>query len=515
VDTIAQRRDGRARGTARAFRIAEQKTVTLRFGVIMLAFLSIAASAQDRRSGNTVYAPSACPTIVASPAADTIDRLVAAQMRRERIPAVQLAVSRAGRVRTRVYGYSDLEHCVRADANSIFAIGSVSKQLTAYATLRLVEAGKLALDDSITKYLPESRPAWNGITIRHLLTHTSGIRDYGGDDPVYPQLSFDRRAEYTADSLVRFFASAPLNFRPGSEFAYSNTGYYMLSIVLERVAGMPFFDVMRTLVYEPLGMRLATAWNPRSILPNLATGYGTYDDTLQRGSYRGASAGRWGGDTGLLATAADLARFQWELLHPRFLSAAHVRLMTSRDTLSDGTTVFYGFGIQPTDVRGVPMWMHSGAFVTGYTAFVASFPTRDLAVTIVANSHTAQPWLLVMNALPLLDPALRAVPASRVRDADTLRTARLRRLFEGDSTALTMTPEFGRFQYGVVRRRFREAHFQSFTFLGCDDLRHSTAALPRGVTSECYFRVESSRGVLVLGVYFTADGAVADVRTKG
>jgi len=161
------------------------------------------------------------------------------------------------------------------------------------------------------------------------------------------------------------------------------------------------------------------------------------------------------------------------------------------------------------------MWMHSGAFVTGYTAFVASFPTRDLAVTIVANSHTAQPWLLVMNALPLLDPALRAVPASRVRDADTLRTARLRRLFEGDSTALTMTPEFGRFQYGVVRRRFREAHFQSFTFLGCDDLRHSTAALPRGVTSECYFRVESSRGVLVLGVYFTADGAVADVRTKG
>ena len=489
--------------------------MSLRCAAIVLSSLSIAVGAQNRRPDNTVYAPSACTPVVAGPFADTIDKLVVAQMRRDRIPAVQFAVSRAGRITTRVYGYSDLEHCVRADANTIFGIGSISKQLTAYATLRLVKAGKLALDDSITTYLLESRPAWNGITIRHLLTHTSGIRDYGGDDPVYPQLSFDRRAEYSADSLVRLFARAPLNFRAGSEFAYSNTGYFILSIILERVTGMSFADVMRTLVYEPLEMRSATAWNPHVILPDLATGYGTYDDTLQRGLYRGASAGRWGGDTGLLATAADLARFQGELLHPRFVSAADVRVMTSRDTLSDGTTVFYGFGIQPSDVRGIPMWMHAGSFVTGYTAFVATFPTRDLAVTIVTNSHTAQPWLLVMNAVPLLDASLRGLPAAPVHDTDTVRTNRLRRLFEGDSTALPMTPDFARFQYGVMKRRFRETRLQSLTFLGCDDLRHSTAALPRGVMSECYFRVESLRGMLVLGVYFAGDGAVADVRTKG
>src|SRR5262245_33790939 len=110
---------------------------------------------------------------------DSVDKLVVARMRADRIPAVQLSVLRRGRIETRVYGYRDLDRCVPADSNTIFGIASVSKQLTAYATLRLVQGKLLALDEPITKYLPEARPMWDGITIRHLLTHTSGIRDYG------------------------------------------------------------------------------------------------------------------------------------------------------------------------------------------------------------------------------------------------------------------------------------------------------------------------------------------------
>ena len=484
--------------------------------VIAAASIGASASAQNETRARSVYAPSACADVALPRSPDSVDRLVVARMREDRIPAVQLSVLRRGHIETRVYGYADLDHCVPADSNTIFGIASVSKQLTAYATLRLVQDKLLALDEPITKYLPEARPMWDGITIRHLLTHTSGIRDYGGDDPIYPQQRIERRIDYPADSLIRMFARAPLNFPAGTQFAYSNTGYYMLSIALERAARMPFADVMRALVYQPLGMRSTSDWNPRVIIPNLAVGYGTYDDTLTHGSYRAPTAGRWGGDTGLLSTAADLARFQAELMHPRLLPAAAVHSMTARDSLSDGSTVTYGYGIQPSDVRGIPMLMHAGTFIAGYTAFVATFPTRDVSVTIATNSHTAQPWLLVMSALSLLDDSLRALPVPPANDPEVGRTARLRALFTGDSTALPMTRGFASLAYGATRARFRGlAATVTFTFIGCDDLHHSRAALPDLATSECYYRIGSDRRGLTLGVYFTDTGAVADVRAKG
>ena len=134
----------------------------------------------------------------------------------------------------------------------------------------------------------------------------------------------------------------------------------------------------------------------------------------------------------------------------------------------------------------------------------------------MTNSHTAQPWLLVMNALPLLDDSLRALPPPPADDPDAARTARLRALFSGDSTALPMTRDFGSFAYGALRARFRNMRAAvPFTFIGCDDLRHSKAALPDLATSECYYRIGSDRSGLTLGVYFTDTGAVADVRTKG
>src|ERR1041385_9185283 len=120
-------------------------------------------------ASHNVYAPSACADVELPRRADSLDKLVITRMREDRIPAVQLSVLRRGRVETRGYGSAELDHCVPADSNTIFGIGSVSKQLTAYATLRLVDAGSMTLHDPITKYLPEARPAWGGITIRHLL----------------------------------------------------------------------------------------------------------------------------------------------------------------------------------------------------------------------------------------------------------------------------------------------------------------------------------------------------------
>lgn len=484
---------------------------------LIAAFCMLAAYPASTASGmsqpDTTYAPSHCVGIDLPSHADRIDSLVVTRMRAERIPAVQIAVLKNGRVLSRAYGYADLQYCVVADTNSIFGLGSVSKQLTAYATLRAVEAERIHLDDAITKYLPEAPASWNGITIRHLLTHTSGIRDYAGDDPVHPQIRIDSRAEYGADSLLKILAEAPLNFRPGVEFAYSNTGYKILSIILERALGKPFPEVMRTLVYEPLSMKSTISWDPNAIVPHLANGYTISQGQLVHGRYSSQSAGRYGGDFRILTTASDMARFAAELMHPAHLSANLLALMTARTVLLDGASVGYGFGIQPSDVRGVPSLQHGGTWSGGYTAFDEIFPTHDFAVVILTNSWDAQPWTLGGAIARLADDSLRAIPEA-VADPDPQRTKRLQALLSGDSTVLPLAPAFARHQYAVVAKAFggMASHVSAFSFRSCDDLRRSKASLPSLAQSECYYRIEiTGSEAITLAVYYTASGAIADI----
>lgn len=493
-----------------------------RFVVLVMVALACwlpcaVGEAQHAAPGDSVYAPSSCAAVALPARADTIDRLIVARMRAERIPGLVLAVLRDGRIESRAYGYASLESCAPADTTTIFGIGSISKPLTAYATLRLVQARTLALDDTITKFLPEARPAWDGITVRRLLTHSSGIRDYPGDDPRHPRLDVDRKAELTTDSLIRHFARAPLNFAPGTEFAYSNTGYLVLSIVLERATGRAFPELMRTLVYEPLGMRATQPWDPTIIIPGRAVGYTLSNGVLRPGVYVGKTFGRYG-DTAILSTAGDLARFAAELVHPRFLSAELLRVMETRTRLPDGSETMYGMGIFPGDVRGRPLLAHGGSFITGYAAYFAVFPARRIAVTMVSNGHHAHTESLSFRVAELVDDSLRWFPpAVAARDPDPARTEHVLRFFRADSTALPMTPAF-RLQYrstiaGLLAPM--AAHVQSATFLGCDDLRRVEAyVVPIGAASECYYRLRIGDEDQAFGMYLTSRGALAGVNPK-
>ncbi|MFN2601518.1 MAG: serine hydrolase domain-containing protein [Gemmatimonadaceae bacterium] len=479
---------------------------------VLAVFLASTANAQS--SKDTTYGRSGCAVIDLPSHADRIDSLVVTRMRAERIPAVQISLLENGRIESRAYGYADLQHCVFADTNSVFGLGSVSKQLTAYATLRAVQAGKIGLDDAITKYLPEAAQFWNGITIHHLLTHTSGIRDYAGDDPMHPQISIDSRAEYTADSLLKILAVAPMNFRPGVEFAYSNTGYKILSIILERAVGKPFPEVMRTLVYQPLSMNSTISWDPNVIVPNLANGYTISHGQLMNGRYSSENAGRYGGDFRLLTTASDMARFARELIHPAHISADLLALMKSRTVLLDGASVAYGFGIRPSDVRGVPSLNHGGTWSGGYTAFDEIFPTHDFAVVILTNSWDAQPWNLGAAIMRIADDSIPTIPEAAA-DPNPQRTKRILALLGGDSTAMPMAPAFARHQYAFVTKETTEmiSHRRAFSFRGCDDLRRSKASLPPLARSECYYEIDMGDGVTItLAIYFTASDAIADIQ---
>ena len=202
----------------------------------------------------------------ASPKAD---EYVAGEMKAEKIPGLALAVMRDGKiVKVQGYGLSNVEHNVPVKPETIFQTGSVGKQFTATAVMMLVEGGKVSLDDKIFKYFPESPAAWKEITVRHLLTHTSGIPDYGSETKKMVNL----RKDYTEDELVGRFAQYPLDFPPGSKWSYSNSGYVILGVLIHRVSGKFYGDFLQQHVFHPLHMDSTHIISEADIVPQSRRG---------------------------------------------------------------------------------------------------------------------------------------------------------------------------------------------------------------------------------------------------
>jgi CubicO group peptidase (beta-lactamase class C family) len=195
-------------------------------------------------------------TLAAAPAAaqDRLaeaDAYVKAEMARQQIPGLAVAIVRDGRpVKMEGYGFANVEHDVPVTPDTIFQSGSVGKQFTAAAVMLQVEDGTLALDDPLTTFFPDAPKPWRHLTVRHLLTHTSGLPDYTAG-------TIDYRRDYTEDDLRKFAYGLTLEFEPGSRWNYSNTGYVLLGIIVRKVSGRFYGDVLRERVFAPLGMTTA------------------------------------------------------------------------------------------------------------------------------------------------------------------------------------------------------------------------------------------------------------------
>lgn len=472
----------------------------------MIALLATLLLAQD-----TTFAPSRCGALPAPARQDAIDTLVLAWMRETRTPGAQVAIVRGGRtVVERVYGWSDLASCVPATAETRFGVGSITKQTTAVGALMLVDQGKLSLDDPITRWLPESGDAWRGITIRHLLTHTSGIRDTGHDDPVYPQIDIDKKIDTSDSALVARLARDPVNFPPGEGWAYSNTGYLLLSIIIGRVSGAPFPVWMHEHVFEPLGMHATRLFDPTEVIPAMARGYSEdRDGKLRLGFYSSRSYSERG-DMGLVSTAHDMALWSAELDSSRLVNAALHALMVSPVRLRDGTAFPYGFGVILDDYRGEPIVRHSGTYAAGYSADLETFPARKLAVVVVTNQHQADPWRLSSMLLGVADTSVRAIASlSAQRDSSPSRTARLAALLNGDSLAAPATPAWRRLMYPQIRGFLSDAVPMTVEYVTCDDVsRRHIERFGGTAARECYYRLRHDPMTMMLAVLYTADGRI-------
>jgi CubicO group peptidase (beta-lactamase class C family) len=296
-------------------------------------------------------------------------------------PGCAVGVSKDGiPVLAKAYGMADLEHDVPNRADTIFEAGSVSKQFTAAAVVLLARDGKLSLDDPIRKHIPEV-PAYEWpITIRQMLMHMSGLRDWGSVASIggWPRTT----RTYTHDHVLEIISrQKALNFIPGAQYSYSNSGYNLAAIVVERVSGQSFADFSRERIFTPLGMT-STSWRDdyTRIVKRRATAYadrgGTFAQNMPFENVHG--------NGGLLTTVGDLLKWNENFVTPVVGDADFVRIQQEPGPFNDGRMGTYAMGLMVGQHRGVRNVSHSGS-TAGYRAHLNRFPDQHVSVAVLCN----------------------------------------------------------------------------------------------------------------------------------
>jgi CubicO group peptidase (beta-lactamase class C family) len=308
------------------------------------------------------------------------------------------------------YGMADLEHDVPIRTDTVFEAGSVSKQFTAAAVLLLAQQGKVALDDNVRKYIPELPDYGTPITIRHLLNHTSGLRDWGSLEAIagWPRTT---RA-YTHDHVLEILSrQKSLNYTPGSEYSYTNSGYNLAAILVTRVSGKPFAQFTKEQIFQPLGMT-STQWRDdfRRIVKNRAIAYQQGGSTIrQLMPFEDVH-----GNGGLLTTVGDLLKWNANFATAKVGGKELVALQQTQSKLNDGRTIAYALGLF---VEGDEI-AHSGT-TAAYNAWLGRYPKQGVSVAVLCNSSTANGTALGRSVANVYLGRVMAPPPLSDRSRDT------------------------------------------------------------------------------------------------
>ena len=359
------------------------------------------------------------------PSQPAIDALVKQQMDEQHIPGLSLAVTVDNElIFTKGYGLANVELQSPALAESVYEIASLTKQFTAMAVLLLAQEGKLSLDDLVSRHLPEAPPAWAKITLRHLLTHTSGIPDY--DDAKQP---LDSRRDYTEDELLKAAATLPLKFQPGVRWSYSNTGYVLLGILVHRVSGEEFGDFLRERIFGRLHMGSTRLNTADDLVPYRAGGYQLEDGRLRNQDYLAPTLAQTG-DGGLVSSVVDLAKWEGAIQSGALVPPARWREIYTPVSLNSGKTFPYGFGWFIREQNGRPFYEHSG-HLQGFASHILRFPRARVSVIVLANLAQADAWQIAHGIAGLIRPDLKLPEDHPIEDHDPAVTEALRQVLLG------------------------------------------------------------------------------------
>jgi len=369
-----------------------------------------------------------------------VDNFVNSSIRQQKIPGLALAVMRDGQIiKAQGYGLSNIELNAPASPQTVFQSGSVGKQFTATGVMMLVEEGKVGLDDKITKYFPGAPETWNKITIRNLLTHTSGIKDY-------TDKNFDYRRDYTEEDLLKILQKLPFDFAPGDKWSYSNSGYMLLGILIRKVTGKFYGDFLQERIFRPLGMTTTRIISEQDIVPNRAAGYRLVKGVIKNQEWVSPSLNTTA-DGSLYFTVLDLAKWDAALYTEKLIKRSSLDEIWTPVKLSDGKPYPYGFGWRVHEMNGHRLIEHGGSW-QGFTTGISRYVGDKLTVVALTNldSRHARPEEIIHGVAGLYVPALTPPPPAKpIEDKEPQVTALfrglLRKIEEGKADAEAFTEE--------------------------------------------------------------------------
>ncbi|MEO5816336.1 MAG: serine hydrolase domain-containing protein [Gemmatimonadaceae bacterium] len=421
-----------------------------------------------------------------------VDSIVGDAMKRHRLVGVSVAMMRGGRIElAKTYGSASLRPHVAVDTGTRFSIGSVTKEFVAALALRMQEDGRLNVHDTLSRWYPKLTRS-REITLIDLINHVSGYRDY------YPLDYVDREMgkPTTAAHIMSKYAMMPLDFDPGTRWSYSNTGYTILGAVLERVGGKPLGTLLEETIFRPLGMQ-QTMYEPTNP-PRAANGYVSWAlgdmeiAELEGRGWIGAPGGIW-------STASDIARWDYALMRPGFLTPASRAIMFGERMLRDGIPTGYAAGLSVTQDGGRTIYSHGGA-TSGFSATNIFIPADTAAVVLLSNTDQN------VGGGPLLGlvspPRENAAPAREHRSQEAMKPPTPR----GLAALAASAAFFGELQRGQVDRAKLSDDYKAFLTPRRIAAASKTLASLGDVTNAELLGVHERGGMQVATVRLTVGG---------
>lgn len=283
------------------------------------------------------------------------------------------------------YGYANLEWMVPGTPDTRYRLGSVTKQFTAAAILLLQENGKLKLSDPVKAWYPDAPAAWDGITLRHLLTHTSGIPNFTG----FPDYPTQNTLPTTPERTIARFRDRPLDFRPGEKMSYSNSGYVLLGHVIEKASGMPYARFVQDNIFTPLGMKDSGYDTFTSVIPKRASGYRMSPEGPVNAPYADMTIPFAAG--GLYSTTHDLLKWEKALFGGKLLKPESLQAMLTPSAKSN-----YALGVEVDQGKGQRRITHSGS-IEGFNTVLTHFPDEKLTIVVLGNVNGGAPSSIAEN----------------------------------------------------------------------------------------------------------------------
>jgi CubicO group peptidase (beta-lactamase class C family) len=349
-----------------------------------------------------------------------IDAFVAKELARQKIPGLAVGIYSRGQVLlAKGYGLANVELNVPVKPETIFQSGSVGKQFVSAAVMMLVEEGKLSLDDSVTKYFPEAPATWKPILLKNLLSHTSGLTEYETEERTGPKGPFYMRLDFTEDELVTKIEALPIEWAPGEKWAYRNTNYVLLGVLIHKITGKRYDEFLAERIFRPLGMTSTRLISDRDIIPNRSAGYELDNGELKNQEWVSPTFNSTADGT-LYFNVLDLAKWDAALYGTQLLKQSSLDRIWTVYPLNDGKSnpAGYGFGWSIGKQNEHKLIEHNGAW-QGFTCDISRYPDDNLSVVVLTNLDAghSDPTVIAHVVAGLVDAPL--LPAKFVPIADT------------------------------------------------------------------------------------------------